>query len=91
MVLNPGEKDQMTTASESALSFGELARLVVESEKRPLTVDEIWAVAEQTGLVPRLQTSGKTPKATLGARLYTDANASDGLFQKVGIGRQGSS
>lgn len=74
----------MTTVSESPLSFGELARLVIEKEKKPLTVDEIWAVAEQTDLAVRLQTTGKTPKATLGARLYTDANSPDGLFQKVG-------
>jgi uncharacterized protein len=74
----------MTTASESPLSFSELARLVIEREKKPLTVDEIWAVAEQTNLISRLQTTGKTPKATLGARLYTDANVADGLFQKVG-------
>jgi len=74
----------MTTPSESPLSFGELARLVVEKVKKPVTVDEIWAAAEQTGLVSKLQTTGKTPKATLGARLYTDANTPDGLFQKVG-------
>ena len=28
---------------------------VIEKEKRPLTVNGIWAVAEQTNLVPRLQ------------------------------------
>ncbi len=74
----------MATTSESSLTFGELARLVIEKEKKPLTVDEIWAVAEQTGLLSQLKGTGKTPKATLGARLYTDANAPDGLFQKVG-------
>ena len=77
-------EDQVITKSESPLSFGELARLVVEKERKPLTVDEIWAIAEQSGLVPRLRTTGKTPTATLGARLYTDASMPDGLFQKIG-------
>jgi hypothetical protein len=70
--------------SESPLSFSELARIVIEREKKPLAVDEIWAVAEQIGLVPQLKGTGKTPKATLGARLYTDAKTPDGLFAKVG-------
>ena len=74
----------MATTSESPLTFGELARLVIEKEKKALTVDEIWAVAEESGLVPQLKGTGKTPKATLGARLYTDANTPDGLFAKVG-------
>ena len=90
MAATPGEADQMTMPSESPLSFIELARLVIEKEKKPLTVDEIWAVAEQTDLVRQLQTTGKTPKATLGAKLYTDANMPDGLFQKVALVRQGS-
>ncbi|MGO8746290.1 MAG: HTH domain-containing protein [Thermoguttaceae bacterium] len=74
----------MTTASESPLTFSDLARLVIGKEKKALTVDEIWAVAEQTGLVLELKGTGKTPKATLGARLYTDAKMPDGLFAKVG-------
>jgi hypothetical protein len=36
----------MATTSPSSLTFSELARLVVEKEKKALTVDEIWAVAE---------------------------------------------
>jgi hypothetical protein len=74
----------MTAASESPLSLGELARLVIEQEKKPLTVDEIWAVAEQNGLVKQLKGTGKTPKATLAARLYTGVKTPDGLFAKVG-------
>lgn len=74
----------MISPSDSPLSFADLARLTIEREKKPLTVDEIWVVAEEMALVGRLQTTGKTPKATLGARLYTDANSPDGLFQKVG-------
>ena len=74
----------METTSVSALSFADLARLVIEKAGKALTVNEIWAAAEQAGLVSRLQTAGKTPTATLGSRLYTDANSPDGLFQKVG-------
>ncbi len=55
----------MATTSESSLTFGELARLVIEKEKKPLTVDEIWAVAEQTGLVSQLKGTGKRRRLLL--------------------------
>jgi len=74
----------MATASESLLSFSDLARLVIEQEKKPLTVDDIWAAGEQSGLVSRLKGTGKTRKATLGATLYTDVKNPDGLFAKIG-------
>jgi len=68
----------------SPSSFAELARLVIEKENRPLTVGEIWAIADASGFVSRLKTAGKTPTATLGARLYTDAKSPDGIFQRIG-------
>ena len=74
----------MVTTSESPLTFSDLARLVIEKKKKPLTVDEIWAAAEQSGLVSQLKGTGKTPRASLGSTLYTDVKTPDGLFAKVG-------
>lgn len=70
--------------STDRMSFLDLAEAVLLSEKRPMTTDEIWALAVERGLVERLRTSGKTPKHTLGAQLYMQATASDGLVVKVG-------
>jgi hypothetical protein len=55
-----------------SIKFLDLARKVLEREKRPLTSDEIWAVAEQSGLAKEVGTRGLTPWSTLGAQLYVD-------------------
>ena len=62
------------------ISFIGLARSVLEKQTKALTVEEIWDTAEQMGLVSQLGSTGKTPKATLGARLYTDAKSPDSIF-----------
>ena len=69
---------------QNQISFIELAHLVLAKENTPLTVDEIWDSAEKGGLVSRLETVGKTPKATLGARLYTEVKRSSSSFGKIG-------
>ena len=66
------------------ISFIDLARNVIEKQTKPLSVEEIWDTAEEAGLVSQLGTTGKTPKATLGARLYTDAKSQSGIFAKNG-------
>lgn len=72
-----------TQTQAGQLSFLELARDAIHGEQRPLTTDEIWEVAIARGLVQRLRSSGKTPKATLGAQLYTQAKIPNGIFAKV--------
>ena len=69
---------------QNQISFIELARLVLEKDNKPLTVDEIWDEAQKAGLVLKLETGGKTPKATLGARLYTDVKRPTSSFGKIG-------
>jgi hypothetical protein len=69
---------------QNQISFIELAHLVLAKENTPLTVDEIWDTAGKNGLVSRLETVGKTPKATLGARLYTEVKRPNSSFEKVG-------
>ena len=41
-------------------------------EKRPMTPDEIWVAAEQSGVAKEVGTRGLTPWRTLGAQLYVD-------------------
>ena len=52
--------------------FLELAKKVIEEEKRPLTPTEIWEIAQLRDYDKELLTKGKTPAATLGARLYVE-------------------
>ncbi len=52
--------------------FIQLARKVLEVERRPLTINEIWEIAKEKGYDKELNTSGKTPWATLGAMLHVD-------------------
>jgi len=67
------------------LSFLELAKRVLAEEKRPLSADEIWDIAKQKGYDAEVSTKGKTPAATISARLYVDIHdQSDSPFCKVG-------
>lgn len=52
---------------------------------QPLSPSEIWDKAVEIGLDKQLITKGKTPWATLGARLYTDViNNPNSIFEPVG-------
>ncbi|MGN0827879.1 MAG: HTH domain-containing protein, partial [Kiritimatiellia bacterium] len=63
-----------------SLTFIDLARLILAQAAEPLTPDEIWQRACQTGVEQRLASKGKTPIATLGARLYTSVKRPDSPF-----------
>jgi hypothetical protein len=52
------------------LTFVELAEKVVCEQQKPMTSDEIWKTAVEKGYDKLLLTKGKTPWATLGARLF---------------------
>ena len=54
------------------MTFIELAERVLKEEKRPLTANEIWKVAENKGYSSQLNSEGKTPWATLGAQIYVN-------------------
>lgn len=53
-------------------SFLELACEVLERATKPLTYQEIWKTAEEQAIAQRIQTTGKTPWQSLGARLYVE-------------------
>jgi hypothetical protein len=74
----------MALAVPSKISFIDLAKRVVKQTSKPMTASEIWEYAQQNGLAALLQSTGKTPPATLGARLYTDVQKPSSEFVKLG-------
>lgn len=66
-------------------SFLDLAYDVLKNAERPMVYQEIWQVAEQTGLTGKLGTAGKTPWQSLGARLYVEVRDNEvSKFIKIG-------
>jgi hypothetical protein len=60
------------TKRMEGLTFLGLAKRVLEEEKKPLSVDEIWTLAKSKGHDQLLRGQGKTPWATLGAQLHVN-------------------
>jgi hypothetical protein len=54
------------------LTFKELSEKILEEEKRPLTMEEIWGIAKKKGYDKQVSTQGKTPWRTIGAQIYVD-------------------
>jgi hypothetical protein len=54
------------------MNFIEFAEKVIREEKRPLTQNEIWEIGKTKGYDKELNSSGRTPWQTIGARLYVD-------------------
>jgi hypothetical protein len=57
---------------EKQYTFIDLIKDVFEEVKVPLTPEEVWEKAQELSLDKKLGSNGKTPWATLGARLYVD-------------------
>ncbi len=55
------------------MTFHELAEVILKESENPLTANEIWERAVEKKLDSQLESKGKTPWATLGARLYVIA------------------
>jgi len=64
--------------------FLDLARDVLAAAPEPMTFEEIWVQAEGMGIRARVKTKGKTPEATLGARLYMLVKTPDSDIVKIG-------
>ncbi|MBN1445058.1 MAG: winged helix-turn-helix domain-containing protein, partial [Candidatus Omnitrophica bacterium] len=69
-------------------SFVNVAYKVLKEKKNPLTAKEITEIGLSKGLI---KTEGKTPEATVGARIYVDIKkkGEDSLFEKVSAGKFG--
>jgi hypothetical protein len=55
-----------------SLTFKQLAEIVIEKLKRPLSPFEIWEEGLKLGLSKKVNSKGKTPWYTIGAILYID-------------------
>lgn len=53
-------------------TFVSLCEEILALEKQPMSPDEIWQKAKETGIDQKLGSTGKTPTASIGARLYVD-------------------
>ena len=68
-----------------ASTYLRLAQKVIEDARRPLSVNEIWEIAQAKGYDKEVGTTGKTPWATLGALLYVDVrDNSNSVFVTTG-------
>ena len=68
-------------------SFLDFAYDVLKQSSKPLTCQEIWQIGNEHGLASKLQSTGKTPLASLGARLYVEVrdNEESGF---IGVGKR---
>ena len=67
------------------MTYHDLAEIVLRDSETPLTANEIWELAVQKGLDAKLTGQGKTPWATLAARLYVIVrDQPGGRFATVG-------
>lgn len=53
-------------------TFNELIKEVLETTKTPMSSEEIWQKAIELQIDKKIGSTGKTPWATIGARLYTN-------------------
>jgi hypothetical protein len=68
-----------------AYSYLDFAEEILSKSEKPLTHQEIWQKGFELNLVHKLATWGKTPWASLGARLFVDVRDNpDSRFIKVG-------
>lgn len=65
-------------------TFLDMAEEVLKQVRIPLTSDEIWEFAHKSSLHTQLTSLGKTPWATIGARLYMDSKESKSKFERIG-------
>lgn len=67
------------------LKFLDFAEEVLKSANKPLTYQEIWERGNESGLIEKLLSKGKTPWQTLGARLFVDVRDNlNSRFIKIG-------
>lgn len=67
------------------MTFHGLAEHILQQVDKPLTANEIWQLSVDQGLDEKLNSKGKTPWATLGARLYVISRDNpDSVFKTIG-------
>ncbi len=69
------------------MTFLELAKAVIQAADQALTAQEMWSYADKHDMTKELGSKGKTPWATLAARLYVEVRDNP-KSEFVAIGRQ---
>ena len=66
-------------------TFIDLCIEILSKYNSPMSPDEIWKKAIEDGLAEKIGSVGKTPSATIGARLYTDIkdNGAKSVFVQI--------
>jgi len=54
------------------VNFLQFAEKIIKEENKPLTPNEIWEIGVQKGYDKQVNSTGKTPWQTIGARIYVD-------------------
>jgi len=52
------------------MTFLELAKIIIEEERKPLSDNEIWELAQAKGYDSKVGTKGRTPWRSIGAQIY---------------------
>ena len=70
---------------KSKYTFLDLCKEVLTQSNKPMTPNEIWDFAKQIGLDEKIGSTGKTPSASISARLYVDIrdNGEESKFVQV--------
>lgn len=66
------------------MKLRDIPTIVLSDSPTPLSAREIWNEAVRRGLDKAVESNGKTPDATIGAYLYTNAKGDHSLFVAVG-------
>lgn len=67
------------------MKFLDLAIEILSGADKPFTYQEIWEAGREQGLDKKINTTGKTPGRTLGARLFVEVRDNpDSKFIKIG-------
>ena len=54
------------------MNFIQFAERIIKEESKPLSTEEIWEIGVQKGYDKQLNSTGKTPWQSIGARIYID-------------------
>ena len=57
---------------KNSYTFSDLCAEILALHPTPMSPDEIWQKAVESGIATKLGSTGKTPAASVGARLYVD-------------------
>lgn len=70
-----------------AFTYLDLAMEALRNVPKPVTYQELWHLAESTGLTKKMTITGKTPSHSFGASIYVDVRDNQ-KSQIIGVGKR---